>query len=363
MASRIAPHPPGSGPVDFATPLLSYLRARFETPGLVYAAPPAPLAGGFDTSIYTLEFAGIAINHGPLVLRVFGLDDDPRRAQFEATVHDTLSAQGYPVPRIIARGDGSIIGRSFLLMERLPGRTMLDAMMGPGVLSQPRTMGILHGRLHSLDPAPLRAAFRALGAEDVLERNHVAGWRGRISDAQLHGLMPALDWIDAHRPPSDGSAICHGDFHPMNIIVDGRGGSGVVDWSWVRIGPPAWDVGAAVAIFHDAPVNVPAVLRRPMDWIRRVAIRRYLKAYRGLEPLDESALAYYRAERYLGFLIEAGEHIQAAAGIIDPIVKPTAFGDPYVHRRLCARIRELTGVRVRLPAPRSKATGSYSARQ
>jgi len=46
----------------------------------------------------------------------------------------------------------------------------------------------------------------------------------------------------ALRELPDGEALCHGDFHPRNVIVDGDELT-IIDWVDASSGPPAADPG------------------------------------------------------------------------------------------------------------------------
>ncbi|MEX0785643.1 MAG: aminoglycoside phosphotransferase family protein, partial [Dehalococcoidia bacterium] len=143
--------------------------------------------------------------------------------------------------------------------------------------------------------------------------------------------------------------ICHGDFHPLNILVDKGAVTGVIDWANITLADPAYDVGATTAIFSHGPVDIAAFAAPLVDAIRNWIIRRYRRRYEELQDLDNAAAGYFEALRSLGFLVEAGQRIQAERGIVTPTDKPTAFADPRQLRRIRERIEELTGVPAALP--------------
>jgi aminoglycoside phosphotransferase (APT) family kinase protein len=160
-----------------------------------------------------------------------------------------------------------------------------------------------------------------------------------------------MRWINANRPPAAGRrAICHGDFHPLNVMVDGAAVSGVLDWAWARLDDPAWDVGATVALMTQGPLDLPAILHGAAGLVRRWLVARYLRAYAALHPIDLASVRYYEALRCLGMLIEAGEHRQAACGAIPPIAKPCAFDTPRTLHSLIGRFRVISGMVLTLPS-------------
>jgi aminoglycoside phosphotransferase (APT) family kinase protein len=332
--------------------LLAHLRRALDAPHLAYVEPPARILGGFDTLVYSLSLAGAPSPlAGPLILRAFRQDNGPERARFETAVQNEIARQGYPAPRALYTcADPGPLGKAFLIMERLPGRIMLEAMLRPSpqFFRAPVILGELHAKLHGLDPERLLAALEGPGPRSdgrLAIEGEFALRAQRIDTAGLDGLRPGQRWLAEHRPPANRGAILHGDFHPLNILLEGGNVSGVIDWSWVAVGDPAYDVGATVALMTQGPVDLPRPLLALARVVRRSMVGRYLKAYRAHQPLDQAAVDYYEAFRLLGFLVEAGEHRAAELGRIERPVKPSAFRQQHIIESTTRRFEQLTGVR------------------
>ena len=144
------------------------------------------------------------------------------------------------------------------------------------------------------------------------------------------------------------NVICHGDFHPLNVLVTGHEVTGVVDWGWVVIAQPALDVGATVALLAHGPVDVPRLALPLVRVVRRWIVRRYLRAYASVRPLDLDEVRYFEALRLFDFACEAGEQMQAEAGAIESDMQSPFFA-PHVRDGVMKRLRRLTGIEVTLP--------------
>lgn len=280
--------------------LLEYLRAEFDDPNLRYASPPAPLLGGYDTAIYRLALAGSedARLRGPLVLRMFSATADPQRAVFEATVQNALADTGYPAPRShLVCTESSVLGGAFFVMDLLPGDQLLAAP--PDVSST--VMGTAHAVLHQLDARPIAAAIDAAG---------VTGYRldDRFDSLQataveLPWIGAAVDWLTANRPPEPPElAVCHNDFHKLNILYEDGEVTGVVDWSGFLITDPIFDVATTIVLFTISARHLTAAGDfEPADL--DLVVEEYLAAYERRRPLDRTHLDYYRALRCMTLLL------------------------------------------------------------
>jgi aminoglycoside phosphotransferase (APT) family kinase protein len=314
------------------------------------------MLGGFDTLIYSFELrdAPPALA-GPLVLRLYRDARGPERARREGSVQNAVAALGFPTPRVLLTCvDRAVLGGAFVVMPRLPGRVMLDAFLGPRVVRMPALLAALQARLHALDPDALARALEAAACpvQSMTVAAELGVMEAQIDAARLSGLAAGMQWVLANRPRSPARpAICHGDFHPLNVLLDGRHVSGVLDWARAKIDDPAWDVGATVALVTQGPLDLPGVLLGVAGAARRWLIARYVRAYAALRPLDLAAVRYYEALRCLGMLIEGGEHRQVQRGVIAPIAKPTAFDTPRAVHSLVTRFGALSGVAVALPGP------------
>jgi aminoglycoside phosphotransferase (APT) family kinase protein len=83
----------------------------------------------------------------------------------------------------------------------------------------------------------------------------------------------------------DGDAICHGDFHPANILLT-RTGPVIIDWSTGSRGYPLGDVALTSVLFESAnlPDDAPLHIRILFKFSRALLHMRYLNRYLELQP-------------------------------------------------------------------------------
>jgi len=277
---------------------------------------------------------------------------DPLRALRERATQNALAGLGYPVPRVLTVCvDRGPLGAGFLVMERAAGRPLLDARR-PGVA---RTLAQAHTRLHALNPEPLlralddegRAAGWGFDRDTVSFESHLSSLDRRIRDGGLAGLAEGMRWLLDRRPAaSSARVICHGDFHPQNLLaVDGRV-TAVLDWPNLVVAAPEYDVASTRVILTQTPVAlfpVPVALRPLVAAARRVLVAHYLTVYRKLRPLDRARLPYFEAAACMRGLVRTAAARVAGSAATNPL-DASSFGE-----RLAARFARVSGVAVALP--------------
>ena len=280
---------------------------------------------------------------------------DPARALRERATQNALAGLGYPVPRVLAACvDRAPLGAGFLVMERAAGRPLLDARR-PGVAW---TLAETHARLHALNPEPVlralddegRAAGWGFDRDTVSFEGHLAALDRRIQAGGLDGLADGMGWLLGRAPGASGRrVICHGDFHPQNVLaVDGRV-TAVLDWPNMVVAEPEYDVASTRVILTRTPVAlfpVRAALRPLLAAGRRILVARYLAVYRKRRPLDRARLPYFEAAACMRGLVRVAAARAGGDTTLSPL-DASSFGE-----RLAARFGRVSGVRVTLPPRR-----------
>ncbi len=315
--------------------LMSYLRDKLGNRAIGLASPLTRLQGGYETSSYRFELDGAPDDLSrPLVLRLYPQYYGTGSAIWESTVQNGLAGQGYPVARAhVLCTDMSVLGGAFFIMDHLPGRPL--ALAPPE--SVPGLLGKTHAELHNSDPASLIEALSKVGIGDAYRLDSRFDWLA--GKAREHPwLRRAIDWLLEHRPPEpEHLSVCHGDFHPLNILYADGKVTGVLDWGGFSIADPAYDVGNTVMLisipFRHLASSIDGL--PPIDF--DLMVERYLAAYRAHRPLDSTNLDYYRVRRCVMSLAQGVEGQKV-------------WQHPLIVRDLLAYILNVTGIQVSMPA-------------
>jgi aminoglycoside phosphotransferase (APT) family kinase protein len=212
---------------------------------------------------------------GDRVLKLFYEGFPEGIAQEEARTTERLHEIGLPVPAV----DGVIeeAARAGIVFERIDGPSMLSRLTQfPWPVTRlARVLADLHGSVHrhrmpelpSLQGALERRIREApgLSAEEKRETRHALG-----------------------ELPID-TVVCHGDFHPDNVLLSSRGPI-VIDWTDVHQGHPSADVAKTVLLLRLGEPPEGTRARWLIDRLRRRFQRAYLSRYRGNRTVPESEL-------------------------------------------------------------------------
>ena len=264
---------------------------RFAT-NVVVASPPTSAGEGMDNEIVFVQLAGDGLPaswRGPLVVRVQPDVNRYEIAKAEVEVQRWCRTVDYPVPEVLALYEpGQLTSASAQVMVRVPGVPMLEAMV-PAVWRAPSLVGRLadlHVRLHrtSTDGWPLpevslaRRRLRPVRLwVDELDGDHLVDVLARVD-----GLLPYLEDHEV--------APCHGDFHPLNIVVDGAAAS-VIDWTDAGLGDRHGDVARTQLLFRVAAVAATRKAERALlRHLGPMLAKRYLRCYSAQLPLDRERL-------------------------------------------------------------------------
>ena len=163
---------------------------------------------------------------GELVVKLYRATASKRSAFREAAILSAIEALELPAPTVW--GVRQIDERWGVLMARADGPTFTEGLrrenMAPAYLRQ---MALLHLRIHNCQAAHFACVNARLAAN--IRQTVMLG------EARQKALLEGLAALP------EGDRLCHGDFHPMNILGS-PGREMVVDWLDASRGDPAADV-------------------------------------------------------------------------------------------------------------------------
>ncbi|HBX69022.1 MAG TPA: hypothetical protein DEH25_06485 [Chloroflexi bacterium] len=193
--------------------------------------------------------------------------------QYELRIAKAIEASGLPVPAA-----GEIIqinGRTGLTYQRVEGVAMLAVMAKkPWLLPRfARRMAELHAEMH--------ANTAKLGIPNLRQKlTH------KINRAEA--LTPSLraKTLAKLENMPEGDRLCHGDFHPANILVAEKEEI-IIDWIDASVGNPLADLARTSIIILGA-VNENQLNNPLLNIALRSFHAKYLRRYFALRPGGEA---------------------------------------------------------------------------
>ncbi len=186
---------------------------------------------------------------------------------YEARVGEQLYAAGLPVPRVHEVTE--VDQRLGIVYERIEGELLAHLLQRrpwrAGYAG--RLMADLHALIHSVK-------LENLPSLRCLLREAITTAPGTLPESSRQQALAVLDAL-----PEDNT-VCHGDFHPENIILSGDR-TIVIDWIAAGRGLPALDVmrtGLLMTIGM-SPDPLPTLLRPIERLVRTLMMNAYHKRY------------------------------------------------------------------------------------
>jgi aminoglycoside phosphotransferase (APT) family kinase protein len=148
-----------------------------------------------------------------------------------------------------------------------------------------RSLGRLHAQIHEVT-APGHLPDLVGQARERIESE------ARLPEHLADFALRALSELQR------GDSLCHGDFHPANVLV-GRDGPKVIDWVTATRGDPHADVARTRLLLSigEPPPGAPAEIRRLDRLGRRLLARGYLTSYRRNRNLSLGLLQRWETVR------------------------------------------------------------------
>ena len=216
------------------------------------------------------------------ILKLFREGFTLSNVQYEERIARTVFEAGLPVPAVY--GIVEVEERYGIVFDRVDGPSM-----GEEMLNKPRELthlmelfAELHSKIHTTTVHGLPSQHQKLASKIQSTP--------RLSKKQRETALSALASL------SEGNKLCHGDYHPFNILMSSRGPV-VIDWVDATEGNPHADVARTLLLIQLAK---PDLIR---DIEQRKARRNlyegnpldvYFKHYRQFQSLSQEQLDAWR---------------------------------------------------------------------
>jgi len=241
----------------------------------------------------------------------------PARAieqEFEIT--RLARAAGLPVPA--AEEMLQMDGRLGIVFERIVGKSLLKILEASPwrLVSVACLLAEYHARMHKCS-----LPQEAPGQREQIEQG--IAWAKDLTEDERQRILTVLVRLP------DGNAICHGDFHPDNILIT-ENGPVIIDWMTGRRGHPLADVERTVLLLQTGglPPDASLGMRLMINASRSGLVKIYLARYRQIRSAPQADIGAWELPLLAARLFEVENYPDEKQLILKRI------------RRLLANIRQ-----------------------
>lgn len=185
---------------------------------------------------------------------------------YEAEMGRIVSEAGVPAPAVFDMVH--IEGRTGLVYERITGSSMLHQ-----VQSSPLQLRRCARDMARLQYATHRCTTTMLPRQKENLEHAIMDARGILQE-KAQTICKVLDSFP------EGDSICHGDFHPDNVVVT-EDGCRAIDWNNANVGDPLCDVARTSLMFQSPynPLEQSGIMAAALRVARTIWNRVYLNEY------------------------------------------------------------------------------------
>jgi uncharacterized protein (TIGR02172 family) len=239
------------------------------------------------------------------VVKVYFPGFSAEDAQYEAKVAAAVQESGVACPRFYEQVEFE--GRPGLVYERIEGVPMSELVMKAPwrVPALAKRMAKLHREMHQ----PLVKADLP---------NQREKYTRRIEHSQVLPAPLKSRLLAAYAKIPDENRLCHGDFHPGNILSTAEKDL-TIDWMDVSVGHPLGDVARTTILLSGMAATVPIPpVRWLVNWFHSTYLQAYFASggdqavYRAFLPIVAAARLAEGIPELQNFLLKQAEAVYQA---------------------------------------------------
>lgn len=169
--------------------------------------------------------------------------------------------------------------RHGIVFQRISGFTLLKIMTKRpwSINKYSRTLATLHSELHTHEAAGV------LRKQKIVLSGNIKG-TPLLTEEEKEKIIKYLENLP------DDNKLCHGDFHPDNVLLDDD--NWIVDWMTGMSGNPSGDVARSVILFSlgTMPDGTPNIIKTIVNFLRNRMKTEYIKEYLNITGKDYSEI-------------------------------------------------------------------------
>lgn len=185
------------------------------------------------------------------IIKIYPSTYSKQKSVKEFNVMKRLSSIGFKVPNVLlVELNNAVIGRPFIIMEKVNGKNMVEAISQSSYLGKIVMMKKcckLLASIHNIDFMSVMEPDNDLSEEfniNTVLIKKIDEARKQLGELKVESFFSILDWLIERINEVEYQKIgfVHGDFNQSNIIVDEKGICTVIDWTTAAIDDIRFDL-------------------------------------------------------------------------------------------------------------------------
>lgn len=210
------------------------------------------------------------------VLKLYRPGWPPSSAEQEAHISHLVAESRLPVPTV--GGIVEVDGRLGIIFERIAGKSLVQHFV-----TRPWT---LLSALHAFTDLHLMMHAQVISDLPSQRQRLIQ----QIQDAAVVPAAARQAALSRLAQLPDGQALCHGDYHPENVLMT-RHGPIILDWAGATSGHPLADVARTALIVQMAALLPSQKARWLLASVRNGVGTAYIRRYLRQSPARQEELA------------------------------------------------------------------------
>ncbi len=241
-----------------------------------------PIAVGRTAEVYSIEDGKVLKLFFPTVPHSW-IDKEVETGHY-------IQNANLPVPKVYERVKYN--DREGVIYERIEGPSLLNELARKPwkVVQYARLLANLHMQIHEVPAPPNLETQREWARGGIPETN-------KLTKDLQEKVLRLLDSMP------NGNQLCHGDFHPGNIIITFRGPI-IIDWMTASKGEACGDVARTAIILEAAQAPEGTPFRWLLEWVRKLFLSTYIKTYFQLRPIEMNLYKAWRSIMAANFFVD-----------------------------------------------------------
>jgi serine/threonine protein kinase len=233
--------------------------------------------------LFTSRSSQIFLLEDNVLLKLF--NNNISTDQVDVEVVNTTEAFAKGVTQVKCYGKCQIEDRYGIIMERVSGKTLLNVFTKNPLIyfKTPKIMAELQLQLHRTKTYILR------DYKDLALSCLNSGALGFLTEAEKQIVKEYIAGLP------DGNSILHLDYHPDNIMCNGKNVT-IIDWMTAAKGVPAADMATTTYLLNEGEMipGLPRLLSFALEKIRKNIFKSYFKIYKKATGITDEEISKWR---------------------------------------------------------------------